>query len=62
MGSTVPTISERIGAIAPTLLNGFADVITGCVDLAVGLVPIGLGYLGVVMIIKKGKALFKTAV
>ena len=56
----VPTISERMAGLTPVLLGGFTDIITGCINLAVGLVPIALGYLGVLMIIKKGKSLFKT--
>lgn len=58
-GTTTSAITTNIGKIAPAITQGFTDIITGCINLAVALVPIALGYIAVVMVIKKGKSLMK---
>lgn len=61
---TTPTydVGGAISNIAPKMLAGVGEVVTACIDLAVGLVPIGLAFIGVTLLIKKGKSLIKTAV
>jgi len=52
-------ITTKIGEIVPAITTGFADIVTGCIDLAIALVPLALGFLGVTMVIKQGKKLMK---
>lgn len=52
-------ITTNIERIAPAITQGFSDIVTGCIDLAVALVPIALGYIAITMVIKKGKQLMK---
>ena len=59
MGEGASTITSNIARITPAITQGFTDIITGCIDLAVALVPIALGYLAVQMVIKKGKQMMK---
>lgn len=54
------SVSESISGVAPAIIKGFGEVITGCIDLAVALVPISLAFLGVTLLIKKGKQLMKS--
>lgn len=59
-GTTTTSVADVMSGIGPQIINGFGDVITACVNLAVGLVPLMLGYLGVLAVIKQGKKMFKT--
>ena len=44
--------------IIDSLVNGFSDIISNCVDMAVAIIPLGLGFLGLGKMWDVGKRFF----
>lgn len=48
-------------SLGETLVKGFSDIITACVDVAVAVVPLGLGLIGLSMMFSVAKKFFMKA-
>lgn len=60
-GASSNTTTVNYSEIGTKLLAGFGDIINGCVDVAVAVVPMGLGLFGLGLIWNTAKKFFTKA-
>lgn len=55
------TVSIDYKSIGQTFIQGFNDVISGCIDVAVAVIPLGLGLYGIGLVWNTAKKFFTKA-